>query len=130
MLPGRRAIMGRANGRLRRFEISARWMVRASSRQLRRMLLVGLAQVLAAAQFLVPISITAAATGVVVAKSAAPAQASTGSLLILSTSVNGGASSQEAQDVPSGYTVQVATPSTWDAMTTAQFQKLFGDHHR
>jgi RHS repeat-associated protein len=52
---------------------------------------------------------------------AQPALASSGSVLILSTSVNGGSSSAEAQAVPSGYTVTVASPSTWDAMTTAQF---------
>jgi RHS repeat-associated protein len=65
--------------------------------------------------------VAAAATGAVVA-SAAPARAVSGSVLILGTSVNGGTSSAEAQAVPSGFTVTVASAATWDAMTTAQFQ--------
>jgi RHS repeat-associated protein len=67
------------------------------------------------------ISAAAAVSVAAVAASAMPARASTGSVLILSTSVTGGSSSAEASAVPSGYTVTVATPTTWDAMTTAQF---------
>jgi YD repeat-containing protein len=78
------------------------------------------APVLAGAQFLVPLVVGGVAAGLVVVHPVA-AQASSGSVLVLSTSVSGGSSSAEAQDVPSGYTVTVASPSTWDAMTTAQF---------
>jgi hypothetical protein len=67
------------------------------------------------------VSAAVTASAVAVAVNTAPAKASTGSVLILSTSVNGGTSSAEAQAVPAGYTVTVATPTTWDAMTTAQF---------
>jgi RHS repeat-associated protein len=71
---------------------------------------------------LVPVSVVAAVTVVGVA-GAQPAKAATGSVLVLSTSVNGGSSSAEATAAASlGYTVTVATPSTWDAMTTAQFK--------
>jgi hypothetical protein len=45
-----------------------------------------------------------------------------GSVLILSTSVNGGTSSMEYQQATAlGLTATVATPSTWDAMTESQF---------
>jgi RHS repeat-associated protein len=65
----------------------------------------------------------AAITAASVAVASAPAEASlSGSVLILSTSVNGGSSSTEAQQATAlGLTVTVATPSTWDAMTQAQF---------
>ena len=61
-----------------------------------------------------------------------PANASlSGSVLILSTSVNGGSSSAEAQQATAlGLTVTVATPTTWDAMTQANFATYNGDHHR
>src|SRR5258708_11843996 len=67
---------------------------------------------------------SAAVTAASVAVSAPPAKASmSGSVLILSTSVNGGTSSAEAQQASAlGLTVTVATPSTWDAMTKSQFQ--------
>ena len=66
------------------------------------------------------VAVTAAG---VVAAGAAPARAASGTALILSTSVNGGSSSAEAKAASNlGYTVTVATPSTWDAMTTAQFK--------
>jgi RHS repeat-associated protein len=77
-------------------------------------------------QVLVPVAVTAAvaaAGSVAVAVTrAAPVRAASQSVLILSTSVNGGSSSAEAAAVPAGDTVTVATPSTWDAMTTAQFK--------
>jgi RHS repeat-associated protein len=65
----------------------------------------------------------AAVTAVSTAVASAPAQASlSGPVLILSTSVNGGSSSTEAQQATAlGLTVTVATPTTWDAMTQAQF---------
>lgn len=91
----------------------------------RRVVAAGLAPVVAMSQVLVPVSVTAAvaAAGSVAVAVTRPAAAhATGqSVLILSTSVNGGSSSAEALGVPSGDTVTVATPSTWDAMTTAQF---------
>jgi hypothetical protein len=66
-----------------------------------------------------------AATAVAVAATvqAKPAEAAGSTVLILSTSVSGGTSSAEAQAASSlGATVTVATPATWDAMTTAQFK--------
>jgi hypothetical protein len=83
---------------------------------------------LAAAQMLVPATVTAGVAavvtaGVTVGGPAEPVQAATGSVLILSTSVNGGLSSREALDVPSGYSVTVASPATWDTMTPVQFQQ-------
>jgi RHS repeat-associated protein len=80
------------------------------------------------AQMLVPVvgaAVVAAAVSVAgVAASSAPAHASTsGSVLILSTSVSGGTSSVEAQQAAAlNLSVTVATPSTWDAMTESQFQ--------
>jgi RHS repeat-associated protein len=92
---------------------------------MRRLVALVCAPLLAGSQFLVPVAVgagvTAVATAGLVAAHPASAQASSGSVLILSTSVNGGSSSPEAQAVPSGYTVTVASPSTWDSMTTAQF---------
>ena len=91
----------------------------------RRVVAAGLAPVVAMSQVLVPVAVTAAvaAAGSVAVAVTRPAAAhATGqSVLILSTSVNGGSSSAEALGVPSGVTVTVATPATWDAMTTAQF---------
>jgi RHS repeat-associated protein len=84
-----------------------------------------MAPAVAAAQFLVPVALpVGVAAAVVTGAVARPALArasSGGSVLVLSSSVNGGTSSVEAQDVPSGYTVTVASPSQWDAMTAAQF---------
>src|ERR1022692_2599703 len=67
---------------------------------------------------------TAAATAAVMAGPVLPAQASTAaSLLILSTSVNGGTSSTEAQQASAlGFSVTVDTATQWDALTKAQFQ--------
>src|ERR1022692_4655893 len=89
-----------------------------------------LAPVTAVATGTAAIPVSAVAAGVVavtaagmVAAGAAPARAASGTALILSTSVNGGSSSAEAKAASNlGYTVTVATPSTWDAMTTAQFK--------
>jgi hypothetical protein len=73
---------------------------------------------------LVPVAVVAAGAAAVtaagVAEGSAPAKAATGTALILSTSVNGRTSSAEATAVRAGYTV--ATPATWDGMTTAQFR--------
>jgi RHS repeat-associated protein len=103
----------------------ARWMRRRAGRRVKRVLAAALAPMVATAQLAVPVAVTASvaavATAAVTVAHPAKAQAATGTVLILSTSVNGGSSSAEAQDVPSGYTVTVATPSTWDAMTTVQF---------
>jgi RHS repeat-associated protein len=54
---------------------------------------------------------------------APPANAqSSGTVLILSTSVNGGTSSPEAQAATAdGYTVTVDSPSTWDSLTEPNF---------
>ena len=53
---------------------------------------------------------------------APPARASSGTVLILSTSVNGGSSSPEAQAATvDGYTVTVDNPSSWDGLTQANF---------
>jgi len=96
-------------------------IVRRFRRQARRGIAALCAPLIAGSQFLVPVAVGAGiAAGLVVAHPV-PVRASSGSVLILSTSVNGGSSSPEAQAVPSGYTVTVAPPSTWDAMTTAQF---------
>ncbi len=64
-----------------------------------------------------------AAVPSLVASGLVPARASiSGSVLILSTSVNGGTSSTEYQQATGlGLTATAATPSTWDAMTQAQF---------
>jgi hypothetical protein len=77
----------------------------------------------AAGQVLVPVAVGAAVAGSVAVAVARPARARAAaqSVLILSTSVNGGSSSAEAAAVPAGDTVTVAAPSTWDAMSTAQF---------
>ncbi len=53
---------------------------------------------------------------------APPARAQSGTVLVLSTSVNGGTSSPEAEAATAdGYTVTVASPSTWDGLTEANF---------
>jgi hypothetical protein len=95
-------------------------------RRLRQTVALLLGPLLAAGSSLAPLAVTVSVVvGASVAGAAAgavPAAAATGSVLILSTSVNGGTASAEARAVPSGYTVTVATPSTWDAMTAAQFK--------
>jgi RHS repeat-associated protein len=96
-------------------------------RSVPRWVSVLLAPVLAAGMSpVVPVSVVAASAVAVTAASVAtagPARAASGSVLILSTSVNGGSSSAEAKAAANlGFTVTVATPSTWDAMTTAQFK--------
>ena len=71
------------------------------------------------------LTVAGAATAVTVAATmhAKPAEAAGSTVLVLSTSVSGGTSSAEAQAASSlGATVTVATPATWDAMTTAQFK--------
>jgi hypothetical protein len=69
----------------------------------------------------------AAVTAAGVVAGSVPARASSVSVLVLSTSVNGGSSSAEAVAASGlGYTVTVASPATWDAMTTAQFEGVFG----
>ncbi|HVB45079.1 MAG TPA: RHS repeat-associated core domain-containing protein [Streptosporangiaceae bacterium] len=67
---------------------------------------------------------TAAAVAAVLAGPVLPAKASaSGSVLILSTSVNGGTSSAEAQQASAlGLSVTVDTPTQWDALTATQFQ--------
>jgi hypothetical protein len=89
----------------------------------RRAVAGGMAPLVAAGQILVPVAVTAAVAGSVAVAVARPARAHAApqSVLILSTSVNGGASSAEAAAVPAGDTVTVVSPATWDAMTTAQF---------
>jgi hypothetical protein len=99
--------------------------VRRALGRARVLLAAALGPVLTAWSSVVPVVFTVSAAAAVTvagaAAGAAPAQAASGSVLILSTSVTGGTSSAEAAAVPSGYTVTVATPATWDAMTTAQF---------
>jgi trimeric autotransporter adhesin len=95
--------------------------------RLRRVLATVLGPVLAAGSSLVPVAFTVSAavavSAVGAAVGAAPARASSGSVLILSTSVNGGtASAEAAAATAAGATVTVASASTWDAMTTAQFK--------
>ena len=103
--------------------------LRRVARRGRRLASGALAPVTGVAAQLVPVAAAAvvgaaAVTAASVALSDQPAQASvSGTALILSTSVNGGTSSLEAQQATAlGLTVTVATPTTWDAMTTAQFQ--------
>jgi RHS repeat-associated protein len=79
------------------------------------------APVLAAGQLVAPLAVGAAVTTGLVVAHPGTARAASGSVLILSPSVSGGSSSAEAQAVPSGYTVTVASASAWDAMTAAQF---------
>src|SRR5712691_10500544 len=115
-----RVVSGPVNG-----SQAARALGRAGRRG-RRWLAAGLAPVAGVAGGLVPVSVvTAGVAAVAVAgvASAGPARAAgSGSVLILSTSVNGGASSAEARAVPAGYSVTVVSAATWDAMSTAQFQ--------
>ena len=115
-----RVVSGPVNG-----SQAARALGRAGRRG-RRWLAAGLAPVAGVAGGLVPVSVvTAGVAAVAVAgvASAGPARAAgSGSVLILSTSVNGGSSSAEARAVPAGYSVTVASAATWDAMSTAQFQ--------
>src|ERR1700722_18738413 len=92
----------------------------------RRWVTLLLAPATVAAQSVVPasaVAATVAAISVAAVVHAKPALAQGESVLILSTSVSGGSSSSEAQAASKfGATVTVATPSTWDAMTTAQFK--------
>ncbi len=92
----------------------------------RRWVALLLAPVTVAAQSVLPasaVAATVAAISVAAVVHAKPALAQGESVLILSTSVSGGSSSAEAQAASKfGATVTVATPSTWDAMTTAQFK--------
>jgi RHS repeat-associated protein len=114
---------GRSGGR----RSGGRRWARGLSRAGRRAVALVMAPVTAAGVSLVPVTAAAVAgAGVITVASAAvaaaPAKAATGTVLILSTSVNGGTASAEARAVPSGYMVTVATPATWDAMTQAQFK--------
>jgi RHS repeat-associated protein len=97
-----------------------------SRRGLRGWLSLTLAPVTMTGTALVPASVVVAgvaAASVAAVVRAAPARAQSSTVLILSTSVSGGSSSAEAQAASAlGATVTVATPSTWDAMTTAQFK--------
>jgi hypothetical protein len=117
------------------------WVVRAGAcrtghatrRGIRRWACLLLAPVTAVATgtALVPVSVVvagaAAVTAAGVVAGSVPARASSVSVLVLSTSVNGGSSSAEAVAASGlGYTVTVASPATWDAMTTAQFEGVFG----
>jgi len=93
-----------------------------------RLVRVVLAPVMAAAGMVaVPASVVAAGVGAVTAAGvvagSVPARASSVSVLILSTSVNGGSSSAEATAAAAlGYSVTVASASTWDAMNTSGFK--------
>jgi RHS repeat-associated protein len=111
---GNRRGRGRVAGRIRRRV--PRWVATALSPVLAAGAGLGIA----------PVAVLAAGTaaiGVASIARATPAKAASGSVLILSTSVNGGSSSAEATAAAGlGYTVTVATPATWDAMTTAQFK--------
>ncbi len=95
-------------------------------RGLRGWLSLAIAPVTLAGTGLVPVTVVAtgvAAASVAAVIAAKPAQAAGPTVLILSTSVNGGSSSAEAQAATAaGATVTVATPTTWDAMTTTQFK--------
>jgi trimeric autotransporter adhesin len=125
MLPRRLVISGQVARRGVPAGVTVRRALRRAAPAVRRAGAAGLAPLMAMSQVLVPVAVTtavAAAGSVAVAVTrAAPVRAASQSVLILSTSVNGGSSSAEAAAVPAGDTVTVATPSTWDAMTTAQF---------
>ena len=55
-------------------------------------------------------------------RSASPAAATPlGNVLILSTSVSGGTSAEAAAATADGYAVTVASPTTWDSMSSASF---------
>lgn len=78
---------------------------------------------------------TTAISAAIVSMSAQPAKASLpGSVLILSTSVNGGSASVEAQQASAlGLSVTVASASTWDGMgwdDQVAVSGVLGDHHR
>lgn len=97
--------------------------------RVRRMLVMLAVPVLGAGSLVVPASVVVAGAAAITAAGAiaahTPARASSGSVLILSTSVNGGSSSVEAQQASTtlGLTVTVASASAWDSMTTAQFKQ-------
>ena len=66
--------------------------------------------------------LTLATTLIFVAGALGATAANAGTVLILSTSVTGGASSREAQAaVAAGHAVEVATPAQWALKTTADF---------
>jgi RHS repeat-associated protein len=93
----------------------------------KRILVVLTVPVFGLGQGLVPVTAAvggaAAITAVSTAVSKAPAHALSGTALILSTSVNGGSSSVEAQQATAlGLTVTVASAATWDATSTATFK--------
>ncbi|HEY3902470.1 MAG TPA: hypothetical protein VGM14_01010, partial [Streptosporangiaceae bacterium] len=108
--------------------VTGRGVAVRARRRTRRTVAAMLGPVLVAGTATVPVTAVAAGaaalTAVSTAVAAAPAKASlSGSVLILSTSVNGGTSSAEAHQAAAlGSTVTVASPATWDAMTTAQFK--------
>lgn len=100
---------------------------RRAARHLRRGTAVLISPVVGVGAYLVPVTAVAAGaaaiTAVSTAVSATPAKASgSGTVLILSTSVNGGLSSAEAAAATAlGYTVTVDPPATWDTLTTTAF---------
>ena len=66
--------------------------------------------------------LTLATTLLLVAGALVATAANAGTVLILSTTVTGGASSREAQAaVAAGHTVEIATPAQWALKTAAQF---------
>jgi uncharacterized repeat protein (TIGR01451 family) len=66
--------------------------------------------------------LTLATTLIFVAGALVATAANAGTVLILGTSVTGGASSREAQAaVAAGHTVEIATPAQWALKTTADF---------
>lgn len=119
-------IGGTGNTRWRQGRLRVRTLARRAGRRLRRVAAVVTASSLVGSG-LVPVAVVAggavAATAASIVAAHDPAKASvSGSVLILSTSVNGGASSAEAQAATAlGLSVTVATPTTWDAMTQSQF---------
>jgi RHS repeat-associated protein len=92
-----------------------------AGRRVRRIISGGTSLIVTAGTSLVPVTAAAGLAVAVTAATAAPAKAATsGSVLILLQ--NGETSAPEAADVPSGYTVTQVAPSTWESMTTAQFE--------
>jgi RHS repeat-associated protein len=119
-----RGTNGRMNGRWRQAAGVRRPRLRRAARTARRVLAAGLGPVVAAGMSLVP---AAAVTGAVagaaavasVAHAPAAKAATSGSVLILASSVNGGSSSAEAEAATAdGYTPVMETASAWDAMTS------------
>src|ERR1700758_4068499 len=114
MLAGLRVSRARRLGLRSGGPVIARWAGRAGRRGARGVLAAVLAPLVAAAQVLIPVAVlaTVAAVAATVARPGA-AKAASQSVLILSTSVNGGTASAEAAAVPSGDSVTVVTPSQW-----------------